>query len=677
MKNKIIENFPVFSKLDIKKCTEELRNKLGKNKKLINKLLNDNNDTWDKLINPLEKMQYELDCLWSTISHLHSVCINDDLRAVYKDILPEISEYYSELGQNKKLYEAFKYILGNKEQEILSQEKTQYLKNEIRDFKLAGVDLPEQQKNEFTRIQIKLSELSNKFKENVLDATQKWNILIDNKEQLAGLPERTLQEAQQFAKEDNKKGYLFNLDYSSYIPIIRFAKDRNLREKIYHAYSTRASSLSYFENKYDNSKIIEEILINRQEIAKLLEFNNYAEYSLQTKMCPSTQAVLHFLNKLLDKSKNQAKQEFQELVEFAKTDGIEDFSPWDIEYYREKYKLTYFNISQEQIREYFPIQQVIQGLFQIVNKLFGLTIVELKKDIWHDDVKVFAINDFEKNRGYIYFDLYTRKNKQGGAWMDECRTRFQISNDTLTSPIAYLTCNFTPPINEIGSLLTHDEVITLFHEFGHCLHHILTKSTVLGVSGVNGVPWDAVELPSQLLENWCWNYDSLSICSKHYQTGDKLPKQVFDKLLLTKNYHSAIKMLRQLEFALFDFEIHLVSQPMISDYVQDILDKIRSRTSMYSIPPYNKFQNSFSHIFAGGYAAGYYSYKWAEVLSCDAFSKFDQEGILNAEVGLLFMENILEKGGTEDIGKLFKIFRGRDPIVEPLLKQSGICSVSE
>ncbi|NQY42112.1 MAG: M3 family metallopeptidase [Legionellales bacterium] len=666
------EDFPVFSNLDIKKLSTDIQEKIQNNKTHLEQILNQESYTWENLIRPLEKNQYELNCMWSVISHLHSVKGNDLLRDIYKNILPIISEYYSILGQNKKLYLAMKEVLEKKEILNLNNEQVQYLKNEVRDFRLSGVELAEQEKQRFVKIQIKLSELANKFKENVLDSTQQWNMQIHDEKKLLGLTNRTLQEAKQLAQQYEKDGFVFNLDYPSYIAIIRFAKDRELRKKIYQAYSTRASELSDFGTKYDNSMIIKEIVNYRTEVASLLGFKSYAELSLETKMCKSTTQVLNFLDDLLEKSRKQAMEEFQKLDDFARKDGIEKLCPWDIEYYRELYKTKYLNISQEEIREFFPVQQVLSGLFNIVKNIFGLNISEISKDTWHQDVKIFAISDANGNRGYIYADLFARQNKQSGAWMDECRTRFQLSSETITTPMAYLTCNFTSPIEGDIALLTHEEVVTLFHEFGHCLHHILTKIGVLGVSGINGVAWDAVELPSQLLENWCWEYEAISMCSKHYTTGDILPKEVFNRLLITKNYHSAMNMLRQLEFAIFDFKLHMSTQPVDGNQIQEILNQVRRKTAIYQIPDYNKFQNSFSHIFAGGYAAGYYSYKWAEVLSCDAFDKFKKEGIFNKETGSSFMKNILEMGGSINISDLYKLFRGREPKIEPLLMQSGI-----
>jgi oligopeptidase A len=676
MQDKLIIDFPNFSELNYQEASKEIKKILENNRKLILKLLSSGIYTWDSLVHPLEIAQNKLNCYWSTINHIHSVQGGEELRKVYKLILPMVSKYYAELGQNKDLYKAYKKILRNKQELSLNQQQIKYLENEIRDFKLSGVELPKKNRDRFAELQIKLSELSNTFKENVLYATQKWQVLINDQEELEGLPERALIEAKEFAKQNNKKGYLFNLDFPSYIAIIRYATKRELRKRFYQAHSTRASSFSGGEIKYDNSEVIEDILEIRQELAKMLGFESYAEYSIQTKMSSSTTEVLSFLYELLKKSKPQAEIEYQEIANFAKEDGVDDFSPWDIEYYREKYKTKHFNISEQEIREYFPVDQVLIGLFNIVNKLFDLSIQEVQTDIWHEDVKVFAIYDQQELRGHIFCDLFAREGKQGGAWMDECRTRFKISEDEILTPIAYLTCNFTPPISGIKSLLTHNEVTTLFHEFGHCLHHILTKVTVLGVSGINGVSWDAVELPSQLLENWCWNYNALIMCTKHFKNSQKLPKQIFNKLLKTKNYHSAMYMLRQLEFAIFDFKLHMECDPVDRNYVQRILDEVRLGTDLYPVPEYNKFQNSFSHIFAGGYAAGYYSYKWAEVLSCDAFSKFQEDGILNNMVGLSFAENILEKGGSEDISLLFKSFRGREPEIEPLLKNSGIGEVS-
>lgn len=668
---KIIKDIPEFSSINVKDIYATVNKKIAENTAKIAEIVQEDKPTWDNTIKPLDQMHNDFSKYWSIVSHLHSVDNKEDIREQYKKCLPVLSEYYAKLGQNKKLFKAMQKIHRNKDN--LQSAQVKYLEDEIRDFKLSGVDLSNNEKEQLTKLQIELSDASNKFQENVLDATQKWQLLIKSTEELSGLTEQALQEAKAFAKQNDKEGYLFNLDHSSFISIMRYADDRTLRSKVYYAYITRASDVGPMAGQHDNTEVMHDILERRQEIAKLLGFANYAEYSIQTKMTKTTSEVVEFLENLLQKSKQQAEKEINELQAFASKDGINNLEAWDLEYYREKYKQAQFNLSQEEIRQYFPVNKVLSGLFAIVNKLFGLQVEIVKQDIWHKDVIVLEIQDSDGLRGYIYADLYARENKRGGAWMDECRARYQISEDSIECPMAYLTCNFTRAFDT--PLLKHDEVITLFHEFGHCLHHVLTSVDVLGLAGINGVPWDGVELPSQFLENWCWEYEALKLCSSHVKTGEELPREMFDNLYASKNYHAAIYMLRQLEFSLFDFKLHLESNPADRDYIQKILDTVRQDTEIISTPEYNRFQNSFSHIFAGGYAAGYYSYKWAEVLSCDAFDLFLQEGIFNRDLGKRFESNILSKGGSEDFSQLYAKYRGQEPTVDALLRQSQIAFV--
>lgn len=652
---------PDFSDFQVEKIEAKVLSLLATNQEKIASLTALDNPSWDSFVMPFAKLSNELDEYWAVISHIYAVKQSDELRSVYNAVLPEITHYYSLISKNTKLYEQF---LRVSQQTDLTSEQLHYLEHEIRDFKLSGIHLDEEQKQQLTKTSIKLSALSNKFADNILDATQAWKLLITKVEDLSGLPASALNLAKELAVQDNQPGYLINLSYPSYIAVMRYANDRSLREKCYHAYVTKASK---YQIGNDNEPLLVEILNTRQELVNKLGFNNYAEYSLATKMAKDTSTVVDFLKELLDKSLPQAQQELQVLTKFAKQHGVENLQPWDIEFFREKYRIANFNLSQDEVREYFPYQQVIQGLFTIANKLYGLHIKEIICSTWHNDVTVYEVLDKQQVvQGYIYFDLFSRNKKREGAWMAECRNRFVIDKK-VNIPMAFLNCNFAKG----DVLLCHDDVITLFHEFGHALHHILTKIDIYGISGINGVPWDAVELPSQFMENWCWEYESLFLCSKHYKTGEPLPKELFEKMRLTKNYHAALLMLRQLEFALIDFSLHMQENSTI-DTVQQIIDSIRKQYSLVNTPIYNKFQNSFSHIFAGGYAAGYYSYKWAEVLASDAFVAFTNEGIFNSKLGDSFKSNILEKGGSKDFMQLYLDFRGKEPTVDALLDQSGI-----
>ena len=632
--------------------------------------------SWENLVNPIEKTEDRLNKAWSPVSHINSVVNNNDIREAYNACLPKLSQYSTEMGQNKALYNAYFEISNSPSFSRLNQGQQKTIQNALRDFELSGINLNPEQQCRYREISQELSKLSSKFEENVLDATHAWKKHIQDETLLAGIPETTRTLAKTTAETDNLSGWVLTLDFPCYLAIMTYADNPALRQEIYTAFATRASDINPDTIQWDNTKIMDDLLALRHEKARLLGFNNYAELSLATKMADTPQQVIDFLENLAHKSKEQAQTDFDELQQFAKQEYQSDnLNAWDINYFSEKMRQQQLELSQEEIRNYFPATRVIPGLFTVVNKLYGLTINEISNfDRWHSDVRFFEIYDQDNVlRGKFYLDLYARPNKRGGAWMDDCVSR-KNGPDGLQTPVAYLTCNFTPPANDDPALLSHNEVITLFHEFGHGLHHMLTKVDHLSVSGINGVQWDAVELPSQFMENWCWQKPALEIISGHYQTGAPLPESLLEKMLAAKNFQSGMFMIRQLEFSLFDFQIHLNFDPTKSSNIYSTLSAIRDQFSVVTTPAFNRFAHSFSHIFAGGYAAGYYSYKWAELLSCDAFSRFEDEGIFNPQTGADFLTHILEKGGSIDAMDLFVNFRGREPSIDALLQHNGIIS---
>ena len=632
--------------------------------------------SWENLVNPIEKTEDRLNKAWSPVSHINSVVNNNDIREAYNACLPKLSQYSTEMGQNKALYNAYFEISNSPGFSRLNQGQQKTIQNALRDFELSGINLNPEQQCRYREISQELSKLSSKFEENVLDATHAWKKHIQDETLLAGIPETTRTLAKTTAETDNLSGWMLTLDFPCYLAIMTYADNPALRQEIYTAFATRASDVNPDTIQWDNTKIMDDLLALRHEKARLLGFNNYAELSLATKMADTPQQVIDFLENLAHKSKEQAQTDFDELQQFAKQEYQSDnLNAWDINYFSEKMRQQQLELSQEEIRNYFPATRVIPGLFTVVNKLYGLTINEISNfDRWHSDVRFFEIYDQDNIlRGKFYLDLYARPNKRGGAWMDDCVSR-KNGPDGLQTPVAYLTCNFTPPTNDDPALLSHNEVITLFHEFGHGLHHMLTKVDHLSVSGINGVQWDAVELPSQFMENWCWQKPALEIISGHYQTGAPLPESLLEKMLAAKNFQSGMFMIRQLEFSLFDFQIHLNFDPTKSSNIYSTLSAIRDQFSVVTTPAFNRFAHSFSHIFAGGYAAGYYSYKWAELLSCDAFSRFEDEGIFNPQTGADFLTHILEKGGSIDAMDLFVNFRGREPSIDALLQHNGIIS---
>ena len=581
----------------------------------------------------------------------------------------------SHVGQHAGLFAAYQQLSASDEFSQLNTAQQKVITNALRDFKLSGIALNSQDQKRYGEISARLSELSSTFGNNILDATHAFNVNITDEKELSGLPASAKEAAKALAEAQEKSGWLFTLDIPSYLPVMTYCDNQALREKMYRAYVTRASEIGPNAGEYDNSPIMSELLALRHELANLLGFDSFAEKSLATKMANNSNEVIGFLEDLAVKSKAQGEQDLVEVTAFAKQNFAQsDLQAWDLPYYSEKLKQERYAISDEELRPYFPESKVVAGLFEVVHRLFGLTISERKDvDTWHKDVKFFDVLDKNQQlRGSFYFDLYARAHKRGGAWMDDCVGRRELANGDIQYPVAYLTCNFNGPVGDKPALFTHDEVVTLFHEFGHGIHHMLTQINAAGVSGINGVPWDAVELPSQFLENWCWQPEALAFISGHYQTDESLPQDMLDKMLAAKNFQSAMQMIRQLEFSLFDFKMHAQYSPEKGDEIQQVLNQVRDDYAVFKAPEFNRFQHSFGHIFGGGYAAGYYSYKWAEVLSADAFSRFEEEGIFNQTVGHDFLSNVLEMGGSKEPSELFKAFRGREPSIDALLRHSGI-----
>ena len=632
--------------------------------------------SWQSLVMPMEAIDARIQAVWSPVSHMNSVVNTEALRQAYHACLPKLSKFSTELGQNTALYRAYQQLAESDEYQHLDSAQQRVIDNALRDFRLSGVNLTAAERTTFQQLSQSLTAMTAKFEENVLDATQAWQLHITDEAELAGLPESTKSMMAQIAARDNKAGWLITLDYPVYLPVMTYASNRALRQKVYTAFVTRASEQGPHAGQWDNSGVMTKILSLRHQLAQLLGFENYAERSLVTKMASSPHQVLQFLTELAEKSQPIAQQELAELTAFAqKTTQIESLAAWDVMYFSEQLRQEKYAISQEEVKPYFPEETVLSGLFEVVKRLYGLKISEKQQqEVWHPAVRFFEIFDKKGQlRGQFYLDLYARQHKRGGAWMDECKVKRQTESGVET-PVAYLTCNFSEPVGDKPALLTHDEVTTLFHEFGHGLHHMLTQIPYADVSGINGVPWDAVELPSQFMENWCWEKEALALISGHYQTGEPLPKALFDKMHAARNFQSAMMMLRQVEFSLFDFRLHLEYAPEGQQQVAMILQQVRQAVAVYQPPSFNRFAHTFSHIFAGGYAAGYYSYKWAEVLSADAFSRFEEEGIFNTVTGQAFLTEILEKGGSADPMTLFKAFRGREPKIDALLRHSGIAA---
>lgn len=642
----------------------------------ISRLLAEGPHTYGALIKGREALEDRLHRVWSPISHLSGVMNSPELREAHAACLELITAYYSQMGQHRGLFEAYEEIAASAEFSTLGHADRKVIENALRDFRLSGIDLPEAEQSRFSDLAMRMSSLSTTFSNNVLDATQAWKKQVVDIAELAGIPEDDVQRMQTRAEAEGEKGYLLTLDIPCYLAVMTYATSRSLREEVYKAFGTRASHLGPNAGEFDNTLVMEELLATRLESAQLLGFDNFAALSVETKMARSPEAVLDFLNNLADKSRPFAFRELAEIEAFAKNaGGPQALEAWDIAFYAEQLKKASFDISDEELRPYFPAPVVLEGMFEVTRRLFDTEIVQNDKmSVWHPDVLTFDVRRSSVTVARFYLDLYARQDKRGGAWMDDCRVRRIDESGNLQLPVAYLTCNFSGPVADKPALLTHDEVVTLFHEFGHGLHHMLTRVDAGPVSGINGVAWDAVELPSQFMENYCWQAESIALISGHFESGEPLPKEMLNRLLSARNFQAAMAMVRQLEFALFDFELHTAFDPASKDQVQRTIEGVRQRVAVVKPPAEYAFQHAFSHIFGGGYAAGYYSYKWAEVLSADAFSRFIEEGVFNRQTGENFLSEILEKGGSVDAMDLFVAFRGREPDVNALLRQDGIAA---
>lgn len=669
------DHLPGFSSIDVEQIKEQLLLRLNNNRAEVDRLLDESGEkpSWDNIVEPLESMADELQQFWAPISHLNGVMNSERLRAVYDACLPELSAYATELGQNEKLFRVFEQLSSEADEQGLDVSQRKLIANELRDFRLSGIALDPDNRKRFAEIKAALSKLGSEFSNHVLDATQAWQKHIRDATELLGLPASVLASLHQAARAKGKDGYLLTLDLPIYLPLMMYCENRALREELYVAYCTRASSEGPGDPALNNDEHMLKILSLRQELAGLLGYDNYVEYSLATKMASSADEAIGFLRELAEQSLPVARQDFADLQQFARDEhGVDQLQAWDIPFYSEKLRLDRYAISQEELRPYFPADTVLAGMFKVVERLYGLDVREVSGvDVWHPDARYFEVHRDGQLIAAFYVDLYARDKKRGGAWMADCRPRRRLGK-VLQTPVAFLVCNFTPPTEEQPSLLTHNEVTTLFHEFGHGLHHMLTEIDVMGVSGINGVEWDAVELPSQIMENWCWEKEVIPLISSHYQSGEPLPVDKLDKLLAAKNFQSGMQMVRQLEFALFDLLVHRDKTIKNAEDIQRVLDSVRQEVAVYSVPAYNRFQNSFAHIFSGGYAAGYYSYKWAEVLSADAFSLFEETGVFSRESGEQFLQNILSRGGSEPAMTLFTRYRGRPPQTDALLRHSGI-----
>ncbi len=670
------QQLPQFSNVDPGKITTQLQQVLDQNRRALKDLLAQPGPfTWQNLLQPLEELEDNLHRFWSPVSHLHAVASSPALREAYNAALPLLSDYQTEMGHNLALYQAIVQISESDAYNHFDAAQKMVIKHLLRDFKLAGVSLPPAQKQRFAELSKELTQLGAKFEENVLDSTEGWSKHITDAQELKGIPEIAIHAAKAAAEQKQLPGWLFTLEAPAYLAIMLHADSPGLRREMYTAYLTRASDQGPNAGRWDNGPVMREILTRHLEKAQLLGFKCYAELSLATKMVPAPQQVLDFLQHLLNASKQKAQEEFKELQDFAAHHtGQTALQPWDLGYYSEKLRQQRYSISQDELRAYFPLDKALTGLFEIVNRLFGLRFEAVENaDVWHPDVRCYAMLDSQNQvRSYFYMDLFARQNKRGGAWMDDYCSRRRLGDGNMQIPVAYLICNFQAPVDKMPSLLTHEEVQTLFHEFGHSLQHMLTRVEYAAVAGINGIPWDAVELPSQFLENWAWEKESMPYIAQHYLTHQPLPDDLFERMWKAKNFQQAMQMLRQVEFSLFDFKLHIDFDPTRPHQVQQTLDQVREQTALLPIPPFNRFQNSFTHIFGGGYAAGYYSYKWAEVMASDAFDLFLEKGIFDPETSQKFLNTFLESGGSVEPLDLFIQFRGRPPEVNALLRQSGI-----
>ena len=627
--------------------------------------------TWRDFVQPLEEANERLHRAWGVVGHLNAVMNSPELRDAYNASLPRVTQYYTELGQHEGLHAKYKVLRAAPAFETLARAQKKIVENELRDFRLGGAELPPAKKTRFKEINERLSQLSSRFSDNLLDATNAFELVVTDSAQVAGIPDDVLAAAREAAQADGKPGWKFTLHAPSYLPVMQYADNRGLRERMYRAYVTRASEFG--KPEWDNTPLIAEIVRLRGEQARLLDFASYAQYSLEPKMAQSPSQVLDFLDQLASRARPYAERDLKEVTDFARAElGLAGLEAWDFAYASEKLRAKRYAFSDQEVKQYFSETRVLPGMFGVVEALYGIKIEPARAAVWHPDVRFYAIRDRAGSLvGQFYVDLYARPSKRGGAWMDEAITR-RVKDGRVQEPVAYLNCNFSAPVGGKAPMFTHEEVNTLFHEFGHGLHHLLTRVDYLGVSGINGVEWDAVELPSQFMENFCWEWDVLRPMTAHAQSGEPLPRALFDKMLAAKNFQIGMQTVRQIEFSLFDFRLHYDFDPSGARTALDLLQEVRARVAVVFPPAYNRFPNNFSHIFAGGYAAGYYSYKWAEVLSADAYSLFEENGVLDPGTGERFRSEILGMGGSRPALESFSAFRGREPKIDALLRHNGM-----
>ena len=671
------DGLPPFSRIHAEHIEPAVDAVLTENRAVLAQMTGDTPASWDGFVEPLQSLDERLHRAWSPAVHLNAVMNSAAIRKAYNSCLPKLSDYATALGQNQALQHGYAALRNGPEWSGYTPAQRKLISDALRDFRLSGVDLPAAEKSRFRGIMQQLCMLEARFEENLLDATHGWYWQVTGARSANGIPQTALARARHEAQLRQLDGYVFTLDYPSYSAVIRHADDRGLRQEMYYAYSTRASDRGPNAGRWDNGVIMRDILRLRHAVAVLTGFGNYSEYSLASKMLGTPQEVLTFLTGLVDRCRADGQREFAELAEYARArDGLHELAAWDMSYYAEKLKQQRYAVSTEMLRPYFPVERVRTGLFAVMQRLYGIKLLEIPgADVWHADVKLYEIRDESGARcGRLYMDLFARPGKRNGAWMDDALSRRRTSQGVQT-PVAYLTCNFPPPVSDSPSLLSHDEVLTLFHEFGHCLHHLLTQVDYPAVAGINGVAWDAVELPSQFHENFAWTREGLAMVSGHYQTGEPLPAALYQKMLDARRFHAALSMLTQLEYALFDFRLHLRAGTQIdSEYVARTLASTRRELSVLPVPEWDRFAHSFSHIFAGGYAAGYYSYLWAEVLAADAYAAFEETEIFNRAIGRRFMDTILGQGGSREAMELFVEFRGREPTLDAFLKLNGIAA---
>jgi len=664
-----LPRFPDFKPALVTPAVEQL---LAENRALIERAAAPGVPaTWRDFVQPLEEANERLHRAWGMVGHLNAVMNSPELREAYNSNLPKVTQYYTDLGQHPGLYAQFKALKGGPEFEGLTRAQRKIVENELRDFRLGGVELPPEKKARFKEISERLSQISSRFSDNLLDATNAFAHHVTDPALAAGIPQDVLAAAREAAQAEGKPGWKFTLHAPSYLPVMQYAENRAFRELMYRAYVTRASEFG--KPEWDNTSLIAEIVKLRREQALLLDFANYAEYSLEPKMAESPRQVLDFLYELAARAKPYAERDLREMTEFARNEiGLDKLEAWDLAFASEKLRAKRYAFSDQEVKQHFPETKVLPGMFKLVETLYGLKIEPATAPVWHPDVRFYSIRDRTGERvGQFYVDLYARPSKRGGAWMDDAITR-RLKDGRVQSPVAYLNCNFSAPVGGKPARFTHEEVSTLFHEFGHGLHHLLTRVDYLGVSGINGVEWDAVELPSQFMENFCWEFDVLEPMTSHVDTGWPLPRALFDKMLAAKNFQSGMQTVRQIEFSLFDLRLHTDFEPAGAKTALELLDEVRARVSVVVPPAYNRFPHNFSHIFAGGYAAGYYSYKWAEVLSADAYSLFEENGVLDPATGQRFWNEILGMGGSRPALESFVAFRGREPKIDALLRHSGM-----